>query len=665
MESADQRSGKAEKHRTDLVRELAYQLHQSREEAKRLAARVAELKGSWSYRLSSPVRLVERLVVSLRKRSTRDSKSVQADAQLRTADPSRIAPSLSLAESYQTWIDTYDQVSAHDLKLMRDDIRTFARRPVFSVGIIAGASASDEDLIASLGSLCDQVYPDLEILVCSPGRDDAKSPHSAILADPRVRFVASDEPPGPAMFNALLSRASGEYFLSIDPGDLLSPHAIYLAARAALATPAPRVVYADEDALDGGGARCNPFFKPGWNPELALAFNYVGTAVAYRIEALRKLDGARTKFSSAAWRWDLMLRATNAVPAQQISRLPFLTCHLGAASHERQRNEVMAGSAVVADELVRRGEMAKIAASDDGYLVLTRSPAEDALLKDAPHVTIVIATRDQCELLRRCVGGILHRTKYPRFDIIIVDNDSRDAATLEYFRQLQCDSRVSIVSFPKPFNFSAINNMAAEIAHGEILAIVNNDIDVIAPHWLAEMVGHAVNRDVGAVGAKLYYPDDTIQHAGVVMGLSGVADHIFRRLLRSDPGPLGLAMVPQDVSAVTGACMVMRRSVYREVGGMDEAFMNDFNDVDLCLKLRDKGLRVIWTPNAELYHLESATRRDAGDNGRSRAECDRLLARWHALVADDPFFNPNLSLTDSGRVAAFPPRVQRPWIGRI
>jgi GT2 family glycosyltransferase len=319
----------------------------------------------------------------------------------------------------------------------------------------------------------------------------------------------------------------------------------------------------------------------------------------------------------------------------------------------------MAGSEVVAQELARRGEVAKIAASHDGHLVLTRS-----LAGDAPHVTFIISTRDRCELLRRCVAGVLHRTQYPRFDLIIVDNGSRDAATLEYFRQLHCDSRVNIVSFAKPFNFSAINNMAADLARGEILAMVNNDIDVIAPHWLAEMVGHAVNRDIGVVGAKLYYPNDTIQHAGVVMGLSGTADHIFRGLLRSDPGPLGLAMVPQDVCAVTGACMVMRRSVYQEVGGMDEAFMSDFNDVDLCLKVRDKGLRVIWTPNAELYHMESATRRSAGDNSRSRAERDRLVARWRSLVEDDPFFNPNLSLTDPGRVAAFPPRVRRPWIGR-
>jgi O-antigen biosynthesis protein len=660
MKSGDERSSNAEKQRPDLVRELAYQLHQSREEVKRLTMRVAELKGNWSYRLSSPIRLVERLVASLRKRSMRDSNAIQDSAQPRAADPTGAAPSFSLAQAYRAWIDAYDQVGAHDLESMRDDIRTFARRPRFSAAIIVGPAARDEDLIASLGSLHAQAYREIEILVCCPGRSDAKSSNFASLADPRVQFVETARGSAePATFDALLDRATGEYFLSIEPGDVLSAFAIYLAARAALATPAPSVVYGDEDELDGGGVRCNPFFKPGWNPELALAFNYLGTAVAYRTDALRQLGGPRIDISAGAWRWDLMLRMTNAVPAQQICRLPFLICHLGAASLKRRRNEVAAGSGVVADELARRGEAAKIAASDDGHLVLTR-----LLPDDAPHVTIIIATRDRCDLLRRCVAGILHRTQYPRFDLIIVDNDSRDAATLEYFQQLQCDSRVKIVSFPKPFNFSAINNMAADLAHGEILAMVNNDIDVIAPHWLAEMVGHVVKQDVGVVGAKLYYPDDTIQHAGVVMGPNGTADHIFRGLLRSDPGPLGLAMAPQDVSAVTGACMVMRRSVYREIGGMDEALASDFNDIDLCLKIRDKGLRVIWTSNAELYHLESATRRCDVDSSRSRAERDRLLARWRAVVADDPFFNPNLSLTDPGRVAAFPPRVQPPWIWR-
>jgi hypothetical protein len=369
MESFDRRSDKAEK-QADLVRELAHQLHLSREEVRRLTARVAELKGSWSYRLSSPVRLVERLVASVRKRSIRDNLVNLVQDPPSPLDPGRTAP--SLFEAYQAWVDTYDRVSARDLELMRDDIRTFARRPLVSAAIIAGGSTSKENLIASLRSLCDQAYAGVEILVSGSGRPDATSPNFADLADPRIQFVpTSHESSAPAIFNELLDRATGEYFLSIEPGDVLSPCAVYLAVRAALGTPAPSVIYGDEDQLDGDGARRNPFFKPGWNPELALAFNYLGTAVVFRTDGLRKLGGARADVSAAAWRWDLMLRATNAVPAREICRLPFLLCHLGSGSHDRRRNEVAAGSEVVAEELARRGEAATIAASD-GHLVLTR-----------------------------------------------------------------------------------------------------------------------------------------------------------------------------------------------------------------------------------------------------------------------------------------------------
>jgi GT2 family glycosyltransferase len=657
METSDPQSRKAKERHEDVIRELAHRLVRSREESRaeirRLTARVAELKGSWSYRLSAPIRLVERLVASLRKRLAPDALAKFIDRSGDTA-PIHSPSSLSLAESYQTWLRAYDQLDERDFKMMEDDIRGFARRPLFSAAIMAGAFAGEDDLGVSIKSLCDQVYPDVEILVC--GRDREAPSNIADSVAPRVEFVTTPKgASAQAMFNQLLHRAAGEFFVLIDAGDVLSPYAIYLAARAAIDTLAPRVIYGDEDELDGNRKRCNPFFKPSWNCELALAFNYLGIAVVYQTETLRKLGGARID-AADAWRWDLMLRATNALPVREIHRLPFVLCHRGTRSSERRRNEAMAGSGVVAQELARRSDGAKIVPSQSGYLVITRRPPDDA-----PHVTVIVATRDRCDLLRRCVAGILHRTLYPRYDVIIVDNDSREAATLEYFRQLRCDSRVKIVSFPGPFNFSAINNMAADLAHGEILALLNNDIDVIAPRWLGEMVGHAVKPDIGIVGAKLYYPDDTVQHAGIVTGLSGSAGHFFRGLLRSDPGPLGLAMVSQDATAVTGACMLIRRRVYREAGGMDEALAVQFNDIDLCLKIRDRGLRVVWTPHAELYHLESASRGQPVDNDCSRAENDRFLARWRGFVDDDPLFNPNLSLSDPYRAPAFPPRVRRPW----
>jgi O-antigen biosynthesis protein len=634
-----------------LDRELADQLYRSRKEVIRLSLRVEELKGSWSYRLSAPIRLAERALASLKKRWN-SRKGVADAAAIAAIDPTLLAYSTSDDQRYHAWVMAYDQLSDRDLRQIENHIQTFARRPLISAAIIAPDPVSDEELLSSLRSLCNQAYRDLEIYVACSTRHAGVLTTLATGLDQRLRFVEiPDGASEPEILDIIVGRAQGEYLIAIGTDDILSPCAIYLSVCAILANPGLCVIYGDEDELDGD-ARRNPFFKPGWNPELILAFDYLGSAVLYRIEILRKLVGARTNSPTAEWRWDLALRMTNAVAATDIHRLPFVLCHVRPTSKPRAAT----GSSAVTEELARRGETATIAPRGD-HLLLSRQPPETA-----PHVTIIIATRDRGNLLRRCLAGLLHRTEYPSFDIVIVDNDSRDPATLVYFDLLKCDSRVQLVRFAEPFNFATINNMAAGLARGEVLAFLNNDVDVITPQWLSEMVGHAVKDDVGVVGAKLCYLDDTIQHAGVVLGMFGIADHVFRGFLRRDPGPFHLAAVPQDVSAVTGACMVVRKSVYQDIGGMDETFAVELNDIDLCLKLRARGLRVIWTPNAELFHLESTTRGPSAADKRIQAERDRFRARWSPLLEDDPLFNPNLSLTDLRRVPAFPPRVQRPCI---
>jgi GT2 family glycosyltransferase len=632
--------------RLEATRQIADELYLYRQEVRRLTLRVAELKSSWSYRVSAPIRLIERAVVSVQKRAVRRHwKGVANRKMLDSPDRERSLSIKTADEVYKAWANEYGQLTEGYLQLLRRDIETFVRRPLVSVAIIASEDAAADDLIASAETLRSQAYPHLDIHVaCS-----APLAATALSTDSRVCFApVMPGSSAPAIFNDVLKLAKGEYFIAINPGDLLSPDAIYLAVRALQADPSISIIYGDEDEFHGG-QYCNPFFKPGWNPELLLAFDYLGTAVVYRTEALRKLGGARTSVKHA-WRWDLALRATNAARAPHISRLPFVLCHLGRRSLEEKRPA--AGTEVVAEELARRGETAQITVHHH-YLVLSRmSP------KTTPHVTIIVATRDRCHLLRRCLAGLLHRTQYPHYDLIVVDNDSCENETLEYFEQLKSDSRVQIIGFPGAFNFSKINNMAARIARGDVLALVNNDVDVISPLWLAEMVGGAIRPDVGAVGAKLYYSDDTVQHAGIVIGLEGMAGHIFRGCKRSDPGPFNLTMLPQDVSAVTGACLVMRRSIYGELGGMDEGFAVEFNDIDLCLRVREIGLRVIWTPHAELYHQERGTRGTIA-NIRTFAEQNRFRRRWTNFLVEDPFFNPNLSLTDPRRVPAFPPRANR------
>jgi GT2 family glycosyltransferase len=290
-----------------------------------------------------------------------------------------------------------------------------------------------------------------------------------------------------------------------------------------------------------------------------------------------------------------------------------------------------------------------------------------AVPQPAPLVSMVIPTRNGLDLLRPCVDSILRRSTYPAFEIIIVDNGSDDPACLAWMQQAAKDPRISIRRDDRPFNFSALNNAAVADARGEFIALVNNDIEVITPGWLEEMVSLAARPGIGAVGARLWYGDGTLQHGGVITGIGASAGHAHKKLTRGEPGMMGRAQRLQALSAVTAACLVVRREAYEQVGGLDEeAFVVAFNDIDFCLKLRAAGLRNVWTPFAELYHHESVSRgSDRHPSRKQRFERERaaLQARWGAALARDPAYNPNLTLSNENFALADPPRVSlhRPW----
>ncbi len=268
--------------------------------------------------------------------------------------------------------------------------------------------------------------------------------------------------------------------------------------------------------------------------------------------------------------------------------------------------------------------------------------------KNQPLVSLLIPTRDGCEILKRCVDSILEKTSYKNYEILILNNQSRRPETLNYLNTVARDKRISVHNWDYPFNYSAINNFGASKAVGAILGLLNNDVEVISPGWLDEMVSHACREDIGCVGAKLYYPNDTVQHAGVVLGIGGVAGHAHKYFDRNEPGYFSRLMVVQNISAVTGACLVVRKSLFEQVGGLDEEHLSvAFNDVDLCLKIREAGFRNLWTPFAELYHYESLTR-GANDSNKKRArarrEAEYMRKRWGSALDTDPAYNPNLTL---------------------
>jgi GT2 family glycosyltransferase len=281
-------------------------------------------------------------------------------------------------------------------------------------------------------------------------------------------------------------------------------------------------------------------------------------------------------------------------------------------------------------------------------------------------VTLIIPTRNRFDLLRRCVESVYRKTTYPNFELIIVDNQSDETATLNYLATLERERGVKILRYDAPFNFSAINNLAVRHARGEIIGLINNDLEVITPDWLNEMVSHAIRSEVGVVGAMLYYPDNTIQHAGTILGWGGVAGHAYKKRPRGYPGQASRAMLCQNLSAVTAACLVVRRQVFDEVGGLDESSLAvGFNDVDLCLRIMEKGYRNLWTPYAEMYHHESASRgyeNTPERKSRFEKECEYMKQRWGKLLLNDPAYNPNLALDKATFSLAIPPRVTKPWL---
>jgi GT2 family glycosyltransferase len=265
----------------------------------------------------------------------------------------------------------------------------------------------------------------------------------------------------------------------------------------------------------------------------------------------------------------------------------------------------------------------------------------------SPRVSLIIPTKNNFKVLKQCIRSILNKTDYDNYEILVLDNRSDCSETLGYLDSISEESRVSVHSWDHPFNYSAINNFGVEKAEGSILAFLNNDVEVINPEWLDEMVSHACREEIGCVGAKLYYPNDTVQHAGVILGIGGIAGHSHKYFKRDEPGYFSRLMLVQNLSAVTGACMVLRRSVFDEVGGLDENLAVAFNDVDFCLRVREAGYRNLWTPYAELYHHESLTRglNDTGQKQkRIRREAEYMRNRWGKALDQDPAYNPNLTL---------------------
>jgi GT2 family glycosyltransferase len=508
---------------------------------------------------------------------------------------------------YDAWIRIFDEAPERDRARHAERLATLSRRPLISILALLTPEPSGLDQLA--GSVSGQIYPEWELIVRADQHGELAAQLVARGIDrARLRLVNADANAADSL-NAMLAAAQGEYVLPLAAGATLRAHALLDLALTAAQLPDAQLIYSDEDCKDASG-RHHWRFKPAWSPTLLESTDYLGNPTLMRRATVRELGGWSSA-AGAACRHDLLLRLTRDA-APDIVHLAKLLVH---------------------------------SAEPPASPPVRAAPAR-VLPNPAPRVSLIVPTRDGAEVLATCIRSIRARTKYDDYEIIIVDNGSVQQRTHELFAELRADPAIRILARPEPFNFSRLNNAAAREATGTILGLINNDIEVTHGEWLREMVALAACPATGCVGAKLLYPDGRIQHAGVVVGLGGVAGHAHRFARADDPGYLERLRCVHEVSAVTAACLLIRREVFDSVGGLDEELTVAFNDVDLCLRVREAGYRNLWTPFADLIHHESASRGSDITPAKARRFAQEYAAmqrRWGAALLNDPYYSPHLT----------------------
>lgn len=569
---------------------------------------------------------------------------------------------LPSSDDYTAWVRSYDTLDSGDIKRLRGKVDELVRQPLVSI-LVPVYETDERWLRRCLDSVLAQVYPNWELCIAddaSPSPRVRRVLEEYARRDTRIR-VEFRERNGhiSEASNSALAIAGGEFIALLDHDDELRPHALLEVVETIARYPDTGLVYSDEDKIDAEGRRFDPYFKPDFDADLLRSQNYICHFTTIRADLVREVGGFRKGFEGSQDH-DLILRCTEKLLPEQVRHIPKVLYHWRAIpgstalSRDAKDYASSAGARAVTEHLSRRYLGARAEELSHGHYRV-----HWPLPETPPKVSLIIPTRDKVELLRMCVESILAKTTYPWYEIIVVDNQSSEPEALDYLADLERRDNVKVLRFDAPFNYSTINNWAISRATGEVIGLVNNDIEVISSDWLEEMVSQALRPDVGAVGAMLYYPNDTIQHAGVVLGIHGVAAHAYAGMPRGYAGHGGRARVAQGLSAVTAACLVVRRRVFDEVGALDGELQVAFNDIDFCLRLRAAGYRNIWTPFAELYHHESASRgyEDTPEKiARFNREVAIMHSRWGDSLLADPCYNYNLTVTSAPFDLAFPPR---------
>lgn len=549
--------------------------------------------------------------------------------------------------SYSDWQEIFEKLTPYELSAIKKQIQALQNPPLIS--ILMPVYNPDPDLLQeAIDSVRNQIYPHWELCIAddaSPNPQIRSILENYLRTDSRIRVTFRTENGNIcASSNSALELCTGMYTALMDHDDLLPETALYFVVMEVLHHPDAMLIYSDEDHISLQKKRYSPYFKPDYDEVLILAQNYISHLGVYRTSLLQKIGGFRPGYEGSQDH-DLVLRCALAVHPEQIRHIPRILYHwrnnMKSFSNTTMERCEKARRQAVADYLEAQGYDATVTRGRFGFNEVTYR------LKKLPLVSCIIPARNHAELTRACLDGLLHRTDYAPLEIILVDNGSTDEDAIQLCKLFSHHQKVRVIHWNKPFNYSEINNMAAREAHGDIFAFLNNDSKIIHPDWLYRLVTYAVQPKIGAVGPKLLYANKTIQHAGVVCGINGVAGHVGRGLMQYTGELSGQFQLPRRVTIVTGACLIVRKELFFHFGGFDEKFLKvAFNDVDFCLKVHKGGFHNIYVGDVELYHLESISRgHDDTPEKQARFtnEINVIKERWKNQIACDPFYSPQYS----------------------
>ena len=549
---------------------------------------------------------------------------------------------------YGPWFEKH-KPSAEELERQRK--KKWKNPPLISVAVPAYRTPPGflEQMILSVK---EQTYPHWELCIvnASRGEDGMEQVLGRYAGgDERIRVKNLEENLGIAgNTNEALEMARGEFVGLLDHDDLLAPQALFRIAEALTADPQADAVYTDEDKVTTDlSEHFQPHFKPDFNLDLLRSNNYITHFFVVRTRLAREAGGFRREFDGAQ-DYDFIFRCTEG--AKKVLHVPEVLYHWRTHKASTADNPASkmyafeAGKRAIEAHLARCGQEGTVSLRKDLGFYRVEYPVQGE-----PLVSILIPNRDQKETLEKCLNSIWEKSTYNNYEILIVENNSSSPEIFDYYREIEKRPGVRILTWKEGFNYSAINNFGEKSAAGDYLLFLNNDVEVINPRWIEELLGNCQRKEVGIVGAKLYYPDDTIQHAGTVIGIGGIAGHAFLNMPRSRTGYLHKASLQMDLSAVTAACMMMKRQVFKQLGGFEERLSVAFNDVDLCLRTVQAGYLVVYNPEVELYHYESKSRgaEDSEEKVRRfQEEIEFMRFRWMDLLKKgDPYYNRNLTLS--------------------